>query len=450
MLLSDCQSMRPLVLLVDSQIPAYAHWRQNLETIACERFETTLTDLKQQLDSPRPRMLLLTYGDDHEALSAVRQVHQVDSRVPLLLVVAEGSEALAVSAFRAGVTDYFHSLRDEAALHETLERWLACSTHGAPPADPLRQQEKSFFFIGSNAIVLDLKTRVIRIAESRSNVLITGETGTGKDLVASAVHHASTRSSMPFVRINCAAIPDSLAESELFGYERGAFTGAHLRNQGRLEIAHKGTLFLDEVGDLSPGTQAKLLRAIENKEFCRLGGNVEIKVDVRFVAATNRNLEEMVAKGRFREDLYYRLNVACVHLPPLRDRKEDIPILIRHFVQQLSQPGEKQVPEISDEVWRCLLNYSWPGNIRELKNVLESAFVNSSGKSISLSDLPDKFHRNYGNASVSNEHQELLAALLENKWNKSRAAEQLSWSRMTLYRKMRKYHISSCASLFGR
>jgi DNA-binding NtrC family response regulator len=374
----------------------------------------------------------------------------MDDRIPLLLVVAEGSEALAVSAFRAGITDYFHALRDETILLDTLRRWLACSARGALAADSLKQQEKSFFFLGSNAIVMDLKTRVMRIAESRSNVLITGETGTGKELVASAVHHASTRSNMPFVRINCAAIPDSLAESELFGYERGAFTGAHLRNQGRLETAHKGTLFLDEVGDLSPGTQAKLLRAIENKEFCRLGGNIEIKVDVRFVAATNRNLEEMVAEGRFREDLYYRLNVACIHLPPLRDRKEDIPILIRHFVQQLSQSGEKRIPEISDEVWRCLLNYRWPGNIRELKNVLESALVNSSGRYISISDLPDKFRRNSGNASVSSEHQELLAALLENKWNKSRAAEQLSWSRMTLYRKMRKYRISSCVSPLGR
>lgn len=442
--------MRPLVLLVDSQTPVHAHWRQKLEAIGCEIFGTTLADLRGQLDSPQPRILLLTYCGNHEALSAMRQVHQMDDRIPLLLVVAEGSEALAVSAFRTGATDYFHALRDEAALLDTLQRWLACSSPVTPPTDPSQQQEKSFFFIGSNAVVLNLKTRVMRIAESRSNVLITGETGTGKDLVASAVHHASTRSNMPFVRINCAAIPDSLAESELFGYERGAFTGAHLRNRGRLEIAHNGTLFLDEVGDLSPGTQAKLLRAIENKEFCRLGGNVEIKVDVRFVAATNRNLEEMVAEGRFREDLYYRLNVACVHLPPLRDRKEDIPILIHHFVQQLSQSGEKQIPEISDEVWRCLVNYNWPGNIRELKNVLESAFVNSCGKYISLSDLPDKFRRNYDNASILSEHQELLAALLENKWNKSRAAEQLRWSRMTLYRKMRKYHISSCISPLGQ
>lgn len=436
--------MLPLVLLVDSRIKALAHWNHKLRAFGSELFEVmTLEALRKRIACSRPGMILLGFRGDEEAVSIAHQIHRMHDRLPLILVVAEGSEGLAVSAFRAGVTDYFHALRDEGPLLETLERWLAGSGEGHQGVERSKQQEKPILFAGASASVLELEATVARIGGSKSNVLITGETGTGKELVAAAIHQASARSRMSFVRVNCAAIPDALAESELFGYERGAFTGAYLRNQGRLESAHQGTIFLDEVGDLSLMTQAKLLRAIENKEFRRLGGNAEIKVDVRVVAATNRNLEEMVAERRFREDFYYRLNVARIHLLPLRDRKEDIPVLMRYFVQEFSQASEKRIPNISDEVWHALLSYAWPGNIRELRNVLESAFVNSPGETISIADLPDQFRKSCAKATTLTERQQILAALLATKWNKSRAAGQLRWSRMTLYRKMHKYRISS-------
>jgi DNA-binding NtrC family response regulator len=439
--------MKPLVLLVDSQLTALPCWRRMLGAVPCEPLEAATTaNLSQWLNSPRPRVILLNFCGHQDAIRTALLVHDLDQRLPLILVVAQGSEELAVAAFRAGVTDYFHMPGDESALWESLRRLLVPSSGAYPIAAAPQHQEKSFFFVGSTATMAALNTQVTRIAASNSNVLITGETGTGKELVASAIHQVSARNHKPFISVNCAAIPDALAESEFFGYERGAFTGAYLRNQGSLEAAHQGTMFLDEVGDMSVGTQAKLLRVIENKEFRRLGGKTQIKVDVRFIAATNRNLDEMAAGGRFREDLFYRLNIAHVHLLPLRDRKEDIPILIRHYVQEFSANHDYPLTE-TDEVWECLLNYDWPGNVRELKNILESAFVNSAGGRISINDLPYEFRRRCAQSTPTclSERQALLSALLQTKWNKSRAAEQLSWSRMTLYRKMRKYRIASCS-----
>jgi len=438
--------MKPLVLVVDSQLTAFPCWKRVLEAVPCELLEATATaNLSQWLNSRRPKAIFLTFCGPQDAIRTTLQVHNLDQSLPLILVVAQGSEELAVAAFRAGVTDYFHMPGDESALLEALLRLLLPSS-GAYPMTAVRQPpEKSFFFVGSTATIAALNTQVTRIAASNSNVLITGETGTGKELVASAIHQVSARRHKPFISLNCAAIPDALAESEFFGYERGAFTGAYLRNQGTLEAAHQGTLFLDEVGDMSAAMQAKLLRVIENKEFRRLGGNTPVKVDVRFIAATNRNLEEMAVAGRFREDLYYRLNIARVHLLPLRERKEDIPLLIRHYVQEFGARNDRLTE--TDEVWGCLVNYDWPGNVRELKNILESAFVNSAGDRISISDLPGEFRTrcSQSTSSCPNERQALLSALLQTKWNKSRAAEQLSWSRMTLYRKMRKYRIPPCS-----
>ena len=439
--------MKPLVLLVDSQLTAFPCWRRMLGAVPCELIEATTTaNLSQWLNSPHPRVILLNFCGHQDAIRTALLVHDLDQRLPLILVVAQGSEELAVAAFRAGVSDYFHMPGDKSALLETLLRVLVPSSGAYPIGAAPLHQEKSFFFVGSTATMAALNTQVTRIAASNSNVLITGETGTGKELVASAIHQVSARNHKPFISVNCAAIPDALVESEFFGYERGAFTGAYLRNQGSLEAAHQGTMFLDEVGDMNVVTQAKLLRVIENKEFRKLGGKAQIKVDVRFIAATNRNLEEMAAGGRFREDLFYRLNIAHVHLLPLRDRKEDIPILIRHYIQEFSAGRDNRLTE-TDEVWERLLNYDWPGNVRELKNVLESAFVNSAGGRISINDLPCEFRRRCAQSTPSclSERQALLSALLQTKWNKSRAAEQLSWSRMTLYRKMRKYRIPPCS-----
>jgi len=355
-----------------------------LGAVPCELIEATTTaNLSQWLNSPHPRVILLNFCGHQDAIRTALLVHDLDQRLPLILVVAQGSEELAVAAFRAGVSDYFHMPGDKSALLETLLRVLVPSSGAYPIGAAPLHQEKSFFFVGSTATMAALNTQVTRIAASNSNVLITGETGTGKELVASAIHQVSARNHKPFISVNCAAIPDALVESEFFGYERGAFTGAYLRNQGSLEAAHQGTMFLDEVGDMNVVTQAKLLRVIENKEFRKLGGS----------AGRDNRLTE------------------------------------------------------TDEVWERLLNYDWPGNVRELKNVLESAFVNSAGGRISINDLPCEFRRRCAQSTPSclSERQALLSALLQTKWNKSRAAEQLSWSRMTLYRKMRKYRIPPCS-----
>jgi DNA-binding NtrC family response regulator len=298
--------------------------------------------------------------------------------------------------------------------------------------------------IGESSSMQALSTYIKKVAAAESHVLITGETGTGKELVAEQIHRYSSRSQWPLVRINCAAIPDSLLESELFGYERGAFTGATTLNRGAFERADRGTLFLDEIGDMSRYAQAKILRAVEGRVIHRLGGQRGIPLDVRIIAATNQDLEQLVAAGQFRSDLYFRLNVAGIHLPPLRDRKQDLVPLCAHYIQALNQHWGREVEGFTADAFNCLLRYDWPGNIRELKHLLEAIFINIESKTIAFMDLPEPFLRRL-KASAGlprSEREVLLSALLAADWNKSQAARQLHWSRMTLYRKLEKYQIT--------
>jgi len=281
-----------------------------------------------------------------------------------------------------------------------------------------------------------------QVASTDSTVLITGETGTGKELVAALIHMRSPRAGKPFFSINCAAIPESLLESELFGYERGAFTGAHVRKEGALKLANEGTAFFDEIGDMSPEGQSKILRAIESKEIRRLGGKRSIPLDLRVIAATNQDLERRVAEGKFRKDLYFRLNVARISLPPLRDRKEDIPALLGHYIGELNRHLGREVEGFGDDALGPLLRYDWPGNVRELKNLLEEVYVHFRSKWIGFTDLPGQLRCQLANAGQpQTERDLLLSALLSTRWNKSQAAQKLRWSRMTLYRKMAKHEI---------
>jgi transcriptional regulator with PAS, ATPase and Fis domain len=245
------------------------------------------------------------------------------------------------------------------------------------------------------------------------------------------------------VCINCAAIPDSLLESELFGYERGAFTGAHALKEGALKLADGGTVFFDEIGDMSLYAQAKILRAIESKEVRRLGGKGSIPLNIRVISATNRNLEQLMAEDKFRADLYFRVNVASIQLPPLRERKEDLPALCDYHIRAFNQRFGLEVAGFSDEAFACLARYSWPGNVRELKNLIEATFINRPARRISLADLPDQFRRRLSEATglPEDERDRLLHVLFATNWNKSQAAQQLHWSRMTVYRKMLKYHL---------
>jgi DNA-binding NtrC family response regulator len=297
--------------------------------------------------------------------------------------------------------------------------------------------------IGDSAPMRAIKSYIGQVAATDSHVLITGETGTGKELAADLIHRNSPRASRPFVWINCAAIPDSLLESELFGYERGAFTGAHARKEGQLKLADGGTVFLDEIGDMTPYAQAKILRAIESKAVYRLGGNRSVSLDVRVIAATNQSLDRLVAEEKFRKDLYFRLNVVRIHLPPLRERKEDIMPLCTHYLRELNQRFQCQVEGFTADAMAALVQHDWPGNVRELKNLLEATFVSAPYRWVSLADLPAVFRQRAHQAGdlPQSERERLLSALLSTNWNLSKAAQQLHWSRMTVYRKLTKYHI---------
>jgi transcriptional regulator with PAS, ATPase and Fis domain len=297
--------------------------------------------------------------------------------------------------------------------------------------------------IGESPFIRRIKAYLLKVAAVDSHVLITGETGTGKELTAQYIHQQSTRHGKSLIAINCAALPDGLLESELFGYGKGAFTGAHTTYAGKLKLADGGTVFFDEIGDMSPYAQAKILRVIESKEVYPLGGKRSIPLDIRIIAATNRDLEHLVAKGKFRQDLYFRLNVAKVHLPPLRERKEDIPHLVDYYLQEFNARFGRELKGFTDEALELLLRHDWPGNIRELKNLLEAIFIDPPRKRIAISDLPDSIRQHYEikEPATLTERELLLSALCSVNWNKSKAAEQLHWSRMTLYRKMAKYHI---------
>jgi two-component system response regulator HydG len=279
-------------------------------------------------------------------------------------------------------------------------------------------------------------------------VLIQGESGTGKELVARAIHRVSHRSRRPFVVINCSAYPKTLLESELFGHEKGAFTGAQRRKKGRFEQADGGTVFLDEIGEISASAQLKLLRVLQNHTFERLGGEDSIQVDVRILAATNKELMLEVKAGRFREDLYYRLNVIPIHLPPLRERGNDIPLLARFFVDQFAAEQEKSVTHISSEAMRRLLDYSWPGNVRELENSIEHAVVLAKDEQIGISDLPSTLSELRSDEAnpvkqtiVANEVELVRETLEQCNWNKTAAASRLGISRSTLYEKLKKYQL---------
>jgi len=289
-----------------------------------------------------------------------------------------------------------------------------------------------------------LRNYIPKVARSDAHVLITGATGTGKERVAAAIHGTSPRRSQPFLCVNCAAIPDALFESEFFGFEQGAFTGAHEAYQGKLRIASGGTIFLDEIGEMTMSAQAKILRVLESREVFPLGGRRVSTVNVRFVAATNQDLEPLVAERKFRQDLFYRLNVARLHLPALKDRKEDIPDLLTHFLQQFNQRYQLRIEGATGELLDCLLSYEWPGNVRELRNLVEAVFIDPPDRWISLDDLPDYFRRIFSRYRVDTlpERDRLVSILEQTNWNKKKAAREMNWSRMTLYRKISKYRLS--------
>lgn len=373
-----------------------------------------------------------------DALNLTKNIRLQNKKVPIILITKYSSEKRVIAGFRAGINDYFKMPLSFKELMESINRNLAYYKINPPKV----HIENSM--IGNSIVMKDIKDYLKKVSNTDSNVLITGETGTGKEVTAKLIHRNSPRRNKPFICINCAALPENLLESELFGYDRGAFTGAYSTYPGKLKLADGGAVLLDEIGDMSPYAQAKILRIIEEKNFFHIGGKKNITLDVRLIAATNQDLERLVEEKRFRKDLFYRLNIAWIHLPPLRERKEDIPYLLKHFIRELNCRFGREIEGFTDRTLEYLLNYNWPGNIREMRNLLEATFINHPYQRITFADLPKKFQMKLREAEAlsKNERDLVISTLFETRWNKSKAAHRLHWSRMTLYRKMEKYQIT--------
>jgi two-component system response regulator AtoC len=327
-----------------------------------------------------------------DGMGLLRKLSSDYPDVPVVMITAHGSVENAVEAVKLGAFDYIEKPFDQEQIRQVVDK--ALRTHSFARRDARLEEpigRGRFRLVGDSPAIRQVYAVIEKVANTPSTVLITGESGTGKELIARALHEYSSRHDGPFIKINCAAIPKTLMESELFGYEKGAFTGAVGAKPGRFELAHGGTLFLDEIGEIPVEMQVKLLRVLQESEFERVGGIKTIKVDVRLVAATNRDLHAEVATGAFREDLYYRLNVVPIHLPPLRERRQDIPLLVDHFIAKFNERLKKQISTIDPDAVDRLVSYNWPGNIRELENVIERTMLFCEGPDIRAVDLPSEF-----------------------------------------------------------
>jgi DNA-binding NtrC family response regulator len=380
--------------------------------------------------------------------------------IPVIIITAHGTVATAVEALKKGALDYitkpFELEEMKSVIAKAIRtRNLKANELLAPPEDI-----EPTGIIGSSRSIRDIFEAVQRVAPTTTTILITGETGTGKELVAEAIHRNSPRKNNPLIKINCAAIAETLIESELFGYEKGAFTGAAISKPGKFELAHKGTLFLDEVGEIPRDMQVKLLRVLQEQEFERVGGLKTIKVDVRFIAATNRNLQQSVQEGSFREDLYYRLNVFPIRVPPLRERVDDIPPLVDFFIEKFNKKLSCHVTGVDDAVREMLLRHRWPGNVRELENLIERMMLMAKTPILTLDELPPEFQKNLEQDEGQNakedktrfkdfvrshmenvEKQMIIKCLEDSEGNVTKAAKQLGLSRKGLQLKMIKYNL---------
>jgi len=351
----------------------------------------TVADGLRSFTSDRPDAVLLDVQlPDGSGLSMFGQLRAVDPKVPIIIMTGQGDAATAIEAMRQGAFDYLTKPFDPDTVGDLVDRaFTVRRLMNVPAVVPgTAAPAEADVLVGRSPAMQEVYKSVGRVAPQDVTVLILGESGTGKEMVARAIYHYSRRSDGPFLAINCAAIPETLLESELFGHEKGAFTGADRRRIGKFEQAHGGTLFLDEIGDMTPLTQSKVLRVLQDRQFERVGGNETIRADVRVIAATNRDLAAQMTAGHFREDLYYRLNVLTILLPPLRERPDDIPLLVDHFLGQFSRELGREVTSVAPDVLALLQAYRWPGNVRELQSVLKQALLRSSGPVLLPEFLP--------------------------------------------------------------
>lgn len=424
---------------------------KNYEVLSVISGEACLKHIQEQM----PDLVLLDIQmPGIDGIETLKRIKEYDSRIPVVMMSAHGTIEKAVKSMKLGAYDFITKPFERDRLLVTVKNAIMTSSL-KKEVDELKSELKQKYtfknIIGQSGVMQEVFKSVEKVVNSNVTVLIQGESGTGKELIARAVHyHSSTRANKQFVAVNCTALPESLLESELFGHEKGSFTGAVGRRIGKFEQANNGTIFLDEVGLMSPTTQAKVLRVLQEREFERVGGTELIKVDVRIISATNRDLEEAMKKGEFREDLYYRLSVYPIKLPPLRDRKEDIPLLAAHFLKKYSDQENKKVENINPDALELLMAYNWPGNVRELENAIERAVVLSTGDEIMAKELPSAV-RSIGEKKIYEsdntlsswieklEEDALRQALLENEGNISKTAKKLGIGRATIYRKAKKY-----------
>ena len=448
------------ILVVDDEPSQRKMLKANLSLDGYQVFEAE--DGKDAIERVSDEFYDLILMDNRmsnvDGIEALREIKKISPGIPVIIITAYASVETAIEALQAGAHDYLTKPLDIEELRikvqQTLEFWRL------KEENILQKRRIENLFDASQIVGRSYKMRqvletVAMVAPTEASVLILGESGTGKELIANALHQGSSRSDKRFIKINCAALPETLLESELFGHERGAFTGAVGRRPGRFELADGGTIFLDEIGEMTPSTQSKLLRVLQEREFEPLGSTKTVKVDIRILSATNKDLKEEVKRGTFREDLFYRLNVVPIQLPPLRERKEDIPLLTEHFLKIYNEKNGRHLKGFHPRALDAMMRYSWPGNIRELENVVERAVILTRDEYVSLPELPESIALAVENpipgmnsdgirpgTTIREIEKELILVTLEhNDGNRTRSAAELGITRRTLQNKLKEYGI---------
>lgn len=426
--------------------------KQGFKTFTARDGEEAIHQFKKHL----PDVVLLDLKmPKKNGIEVLKKIKKINDSIPVIMITAHGNIETAIEAMKFGAFDYVQKPFEMEEINVLIKKALKIrdlTMEVELLRDELSRISRGNQIIGESPQIKEVMDLVNRVAKSNATVLILGESGTGKELVANAIHYNSDRKNKPFVKVNCGALPENLLESELFGHEKGAFTGAISRKIGRFERAHGGSIFLDEIGEMSFSTQVKLLRVLQEKQIERVGSTEVIDVDVRIIAATNKDLKRLVEEGRFREDLYYRLNVIPIKIPPLRERKQDIPLLVKYFLQKYSLETGRRGMTISDSALDKLKAYSWPGNIRELQNVIERAVILSPGREITEDQLPpeivkrdrqielDEFKLPKNGVNLNDLEKSLIKQALDmTNGNQTEAARLLGITRHTLIYRMEKY-----------
>jgi len=453
-------SKNPLVLVIDDEknireALKSALKMENFEVVTAENGKEGLEKLK--IFSPDAVILDLKMPEI-SGMEFLKRTQGINCEIPVIILTGHGGVDEAVEAMKRGAYDFLTKPVNIEKLVLVLNRAIEeCQRKNREKELQSIIEERYNFenIIGNSKAIQEVLKLIRQVAPTDATVLITGESGTGKEVIANAIHFNSKRAKNPLIKVHCAALPETLLESELFGHEKGAFTGAIARKKGRFELADGGTIFLDEIGEISPAVQVKLLRVLQEHEFERVGGEETIKVNIRVIAATNRDLKKLVSEGKFRDDLYYRLNIINIHLPPLRERKEDIPLLADYFLKIYTNKHSKNILGIKENVLQIFQNYSWPGNVRELQNLIENLVILCNKKYITEDLLPPHIVNNSGIMGAKSkeitipvgiplsevEKSVIIATLNLTNWNKSKAAKILQIGRKTLLRKLEEYGI---------